>query len=235
VVISRPHWNLTIFKIHFGLLTVKAYTKGERVLRFEAIVHNTRTLHTGRTLEKFGAIVARLAGMVDRFTSMLDCVDVGFLPDGILDQLPQPSQIGAVRVGGIDTNQPRIRNAMAAVTALAIAPDGFTVADFATQVRVHTGAEYTVRQAAYDLCKFRGQQLVVKPGRGHRYLVPADAARTITALISLRDHVITPVLAGIRKPVGRPPNNYTRIDRDYDTIRAGVRTLFTDLGIQTAA
>ena len=105
--------------------------------------------------------------MVDRFTTMLDCVDIGFLPDGILDQLPQPSQIGAVRVGGLDTNKPRTRAAMAAVTALAVAPDGFTVADFAAQVRApHRRPSYTVRQAAYDLRKLRGKQLVVKPGRG---------------------------------------------------------------------
>ena len=58
------------------------------MLRFEAIVHNTRALHTGRMLEKFPDITTRLAEMVDRFTTMLDCVDVGFLPDGILDQLP---------------------------------------------------------------------------------------------------------------------------------------------------
>ena len=235
VVIQRPHWNLTIFKVHFGLLTLKAYTKGERVLRFEAIVHNTRTLHTGRTLDKFGAILARLTGMVDRFTTMLDCVDIGFLPDGILDQLPQPSQIGAVRVGGLDTNKPRTRAAMAGVIALAIAPDGFTVADLAAQVRTHTGAEYTTRQAAYDLRKLRGKHLVTRRGRGHSYLVPADAARTLTGLVGLRDDVLAPVLAGIRKPQGRPPHNYTRIDRDYDTIRTGLRTLFTDLGIETAA
>jgi hypothetical protein len=53
VVIERPRWNLTIFKVNFGLLTLKGYTKGEHVLRFEAIVHNTRTRHTGRVLEKF--------------------------------------------------------------------------------------------------------------------------------------------------------------------------------------
>ena len=235
VMIEKPRWNLTIFKIHFGLLTLKGYTKGEHVLRFEAIVHNTRTLRTGRTLNKFGAIVARLTGMVDRFTSMLDCVDVAFLPDGILDQLPQPSQIGAVRVGGLDTNKPRTRAAMAGMTALAIAPDGFTVAELATQVRSLTGTDYTIRQAAYDLRKFRGKQLVVKPGRGHRYLVPADAARTITGLVGLRDHVIAPVLAGVRKPIGRPPSTYTRIDRDYDTIRACIRTLLNDLRIETAA
>jgi hypothetical protein len=178
--------------------------------------------------------VARLTGMVDRFTTMLDCVDVAFLPDGILDQLPEPSQIGAVRVGGLDTNKHRTRAAMASVTALAIAPDGFTVADFADHIRSHTDCDYTVRQAGYDLRKLRGKQLVIKPGRGHRYLVPADAARTLTGLISLRDHVIAPVLAGVRKPIGRPPNSYTRIDRDYDTIRTGIRTLFNDLGIQAA-
>jgi hypothetical protein len=235
VVIEKPRWNLTIFKVHFGKLTLKGYTKGEHVLRFEAIVHNTTALHTGRALDKFGAIVARLTGMLDRFATMLDCVDVGFLPDGILDRLPTPSQIGAVRVGGIDTNKPRTRAARAGVTALAIAPDGFTVADLAAQVRSLTGDNYSVRQAAYDLRKLRGKQLVVKPGRSRRYLVPDDAARTITGLVTLRDQVIAPVLAGIRKPTGRPPNSYTRIDRDYDTLRGDMRILFNDLRIDTAA
>src|SRR5712692_12038052 len=59
-----------------GPLTLKWYTKGERVTRFEAIVHNTRALNTGRTLDKFPVIVARLAGMTDRFISMLDCVHI---------------------------------------------------------------------------------------------------------------------------------------------------------------
>ena len=79
-------------------------------------------------------------------------------------QILEASQIGAVRVGDLDTNKHRTRAAMASVTALAVAPDGFTVADFAAQVRAHTGGEYTVRQAAYDLPKLRGKQLVVKPG-----------------------------------------------------------------------
>jgi hypothetical protein len=131
VVIERPRWNLTLFKVHFGLFTLKGYTKGERVLRFEAIVHNTRALRTGRGLEKFPEIVTRLAGMVDRFTTMLDCVDVAFLPDGLLDELPRPCQIGAARIGGVDVNKTRIRATLAAVLALAVAPEGFTVAQLA--------------------------------------------------------------------------------------------------------
>ena len=239
VVIERPRWNLTLFKVHFGLLTLKGYTKGEHVLRFEAIVHNTQALRTGRMLEKFPAIVARLAGMVDRFTSMLDCLDVAFLPDGVLDQLPTPSQIGATRVGGIDINKPRARAALCAVLALAVAPDGFTVADLASKVRSLTGVaetDYTVRQAAYDLRKLRGKQIVVKPDRTRRYHVPGDAARAVAALLTLREHVIAPILAGVRRPgPGRPPRTHTRIDRDYEHLRAAMRTLFTDLAINTAA
>lgn len=34
---------------------------------------------------------------------------------------------------------------------------------------------------------------------------------------------------------GRPPTTYTRVDRDYDTIRKDIRTLFHDLAIDAAA
>jgi len=34
----------------------------------------------------------------DRFTTALDCVDIGFLPDHTLDELPTASQVGATRV-----------------------------------------------------------------------------------------------------------------------------------------
>ena len=52
---------------------------------------------------------------------MLDCVEIGFLPDGILDQLPAPATLGATRTGGIDINVPRIRAALAAALGLAVA------------------------------------------------------------------------------------------------------------------
>jgi hypothetical protein len=239
VVIEKPRWNLTIFKVHFGLLTLKAYTKGERVLRFEAIAHHTKQLGCGRTLDKFPQITTRLTAMVDRFTSMLDCVEIGFLPDGILDQLPAPSQIAATRVGGIDLNRPRVRAALAATLAMAVAPAGFTVAEFTTRVRAMTGQtpeHYSVRQGAYDLRKLRGKQLVIKPRRTRRYHVPETAARTITALLTLRDKVIAPLIAGIRTPrQGRPPKNWTTIDRDYETLRRNMQTLLNHLAITTKA
>ena len=136
-------------------------------------------------------------------------------------------------------NIPRVRAALAAALALAVAPAGFTVAQFTAQVRPMTGQtpdDYTTRQDAYDLRKLRGKQLVIKPGRTHRYHVPGDAARIITALLTVRDKVIVPLISGIRTPRrGRPPKRWTQIDRDYETTRLDMQTLFNDLGISCAS
>jgi hypothetical protein len=235
--IETPAYNLTVFKLHFGRLTGKAYTKGERVLRFEAIAHNTAELRCGRMIERFPEIVTRLAGVTQRFCAALDCVDTGFISDGILEQLPTGSVLGATRVGGVDLNHARIRDALVAALALTPAPNGFTVAEFTPKVHALTGAAhtgYSTRQAAYDLRKLRGKQLVDKPGRTRRYIVSPLAARTIAALLTLRDQVIAPILAGVRNPrMGRKPAHWTRVGRDYERIRINMQTLFNDLAIQT--
>jgi hypothetical protein len=234
IVIERPSYDLTWFRLRFGKLQAKAYTKGEHVLRFEATVHNARELRCRRGLDNFPEILTRLQGMATRFADALDCVDTAFLPDGILDDLPQPSRIGAVRTGGIDLNKPRMRAALAAALALAPAPHGFTVADFAAKVTRLTGdSTYTTRQASYDLRKLRGKNLLAKPGRTRRYQVPPGAARTIAGLLTLRDHIIAPILASLRRPRPRPrkPARATQLDSDYETLRKDMNYLFLDLGI----
>ena len=111
--IETPSYDLTVFKLHFGRLTGKAYTKGERVLRFEAIVHNTAELRCARMIEHLPEIVSQLAGIADRFCTALDCVDTGFIADGILDELPTGVRLGATRVGGVDLNKTRMRDGAA--------------------------------------------------------------------------------------------------------------------------
>jgi hypothetical protein len=232
-VIEKSQYGLTWFRVRFGLLQLKAYTKGEHVLRFEATVHNTRELHCRRSLEHFPEIITRLAGMAERFATTLDCADITFIADGTLDELPLPSELGRARVSGVDLNKPRIRAALSAALALAAAPRGFTVAEFTARVQGMNGqATYTTRQAAYDLRKLRGKNLIIKPGRSRRYQTPAPAARTIAALLALRDQVIAPILAGIRSPRrGRKPAIWTSVDRDYESLRIGMQALFHDLGI----
>jgi hypothetical protein len=218
-VIETPRYDLTLFKVHFGNLTLKAYTKGEHVLRFEAIVHNTRDLGCGRVLARFGEIITRLNAMLERFLTALDCIDAAFVPDQTLEQLPLGSQIGSTRIGGVDLNKPRIRAVLQAVLALAPAPGGFTVAQLAAKVQQQTGqtdADYTTRQAAYDLRKLRGKDLVVKPGQSRRYHAPPQALRAITALLVLRDQVIGPLLRCPRPQTGPPA-------RDLDLHRPALR------------
>jgi hypothetical protein len=79
------------------------------------------------------------------------------------------------------------------------------------------------RQAAYDLRKLCGKELVDKPARTRRYRVSALAAGSIAALLK----VIAPILAGIRTPrMGRKPKGWTSTDRVYEQIQVNIQTLF---------
>jgi hypothetical protein len=237
-VVETQSYDLTWFKVTFGCLGLKAYTKGERVLRIEATCHNAAELGCGRVLDKLPEIVDRLGAMAKRFCDTLDATSVAFLSEGILDQLPRPTQLGATRVGGISLDSPRIRAVLAAVAALSPAPKGFTVADLAAKMHAATGqtdTDYSVRQAAYDLRKLRAKDLVVKPGRSRRYHVPTDAVRTITAITTLRDQVLEPLLAAVRsQPPGLDRSSWTPVEHDYETLRVDMETLFDDLGIAAA-
>lgn len=234
VVVETPAYDLTIFKLHFGKLTLKAYTKGERVLRFEAIVHNTAELRCGRRLHRFPQIVTRLRDMLRRFLNNLYCMDTCFISDATLDRMPTPSWVGKTRVGGVDINHPRMRTVLDAMLSLACSPAGFTVGDFVTQVRMKlkNATIYDVRRGAYDLKKLRGKGLLTRVGKSRRYKVPPQALRIIAALVLLREKVIRPILAGtVQNRVGRKPKNWSPLDTHYQAIRKDMLTLFEDLGI----
>jgi hypothetical protein len=100
-VVGRPAYDLTVFKIHFGKFTIKMYTKGERVLRIEAIIHNLRVTRWGRSLPKLLDIVSRLKEILNRFLETVFCVAVSCIADTTLEALPQSSRVGQVRVGGL--------------------------------------------------------------------------------------------------------------------------------------
>lgn len=236
-VVETPRYDLTWFKVTFGCLGLKAYTKGERVLRIEATCHNAAELGCGRVLERLPDVVARLKGMAERFCTTLDAASVGFLADGVLDELPRPAQLGRTRVGGISLDQLRMRNVLGAVSALATAPKGFTVAEMAAKVHAMTGhshADYSVRQAAYDLRKLRAKNLVAKPGRSRRYQVPPQALRTIVAITTFRHRVLSPLLGGVRSQRPAPRSRtWTDIEHDYENLRRDMESLFDHLGIAT--
>src|SRR4029079_18769520 len=172
VAVEKPTYDLTIFKLHCGKLTLKIYTKGERVLRIEVVVHNTEELRCGRSLEKFPEIVVQAKRILGRFMDALRCIDHSFIADQTLERLPTPSRVGKIVVGGIDLNKPRMRWVAEAVIALSAASNGFTASDLAARVRAlgqQTLAQYGPTRAAYDLKRFRGKQIVQRIGATRRY------------------------------------------------------------------
>ena len=235
VAVEKPAYDLTIFKLHCGRLTLKIYTKGERVLRIEAIVHNTEELRCGRSLEKFPQIVVALKSILKRFMEALSCIDQCFIADAMLEQLPTPSQVGKTKVGGIDLNKTRMRWVAEAVIALSTSPDGFTASALAARVRAlskQPEAEYGPRRASYDLKKLRGKEIVRRIGRTRRYEPMTAGLKAMTALVVLRNKAIKPLLAAAQEL--RPTHgaqNPRALDTHYDAIRVAMQGVFHELGL----
>ena len=234
VAVERPTYDLTIFKLHCGKLTLKIYTKGERVLRIEAVAHNTRELNCGRSLEKFPEVVFRLKALLERFADALSCIDQCFIADDLLEHLPLASQVGKTLVGGIDLNKARMRYVVEALIALSPA-NGFTVSDVAARVRLlskQSPLQYGPRHAAYDLKKLRGKQIVDRIRHTRRYETLPTGLRALTALLVLRNKAIKPLLAAAQplRPA-RGAHNPHPIDAHYQTINLAMQGVFHELGL----
>jgi len=235
VAVERPTYDLTIFKLRCGKLTLKIYTKGERVLRIEVVVHNTEELHCGRSLEKFPEIVAQAKDILERFMDALSCIDQCFIADKMLEQLPAPAQVGKTTVGGIDLNTPRMRWVAEAIIALSPSPGGFTASELARQVQTlgnQSASQYGARRAAYDLKKLRGKQIVQRIGQTRRYESMPKGLKAMTALVVLRDKAIKPLLAAAQQVrPSRGAQNPRPLDTHYDTIRIAMQGVFQELGL----
>jgi hypothetical protein len=232
-IIERLEYDLTVFKVHFGKLTLKMYDKGDRVLRVEVIVNNIEELRCGKRVEKLPGMLERLEAMVVAFLEVVQAAHLSFVDGQQLDALAVPSVRGARRRAGVDLQKARMRAVAEAVIALAAQPEGFTAANLAERVRGQKGramASYVPRQAAYDLNKLRGKSLVERIGKTRRYRVRRPGIRTLVALQILREQVIKPVLAGVCRPKrGRPPKTLHPLDDHYQKLQremlATLRTL----------
>ena len=94
VTVERPSYGLTIFKVHCGKLALKIYSKGERVLRAEAMARNVEALKCGRSIERFPRMIEALKKILERFLESLSCMDQCFLSGIEFEDLPEPSHVG---------------------------------------------------------------------------------------------------------------------------------------------
>jgi len=82
--IETHDYNLTVFKIHVGKLTLKLYDKGERTLRAEVVVHNTKELGCKRSLEYFEAMVVKLNELMGNFINNITYAHTAIIDDGTM-------------------------------------------------------------------------------------------------------------------------------------------------------
>jgi hypothetical protein len=234
-VLHPAAYDVTVFKLHWGRLTLKIYDKGARVLRIEVIAHSVKALRCGKRLEKLPIVLAELQRMLIGFLTVVQAAHVATLEADALDALPQPTRRGAQRVAGVDIQKPRLRAVTAGVLALASAPRGFTVGELAVKTRALLGPgmpPYTARHAAYDLRKLRGKALVERVATTRRYRPHPPGIRTLAALFILREKVIKPVLAGAGRPKpGRPPKRIHPLDTHYENLQRELRRTFDTLGL----
>jgi hypothetical protein len=234
ITVETPEYGLTVFKVRTAALTLKLYSKGERVLRCEIVLHNARALKLGNSLSCWPKLVEHLQGVLMRFLEVVQSVDSAAIDDGTWDALPKPGQVGGSRVAGIHLSNARLGTVVESVLALATQADGFTSGELAAEVRqrLRCGDQgYQARQAAYDLRKLRGKQLVEKLGRGRRYRAPTAGLRTLTALVILRDKVFKPVLSNRNTQGQRPPTNGNPLDLHYHNLKQEMRRMFKTLQI----
>jgi hypothetical protein len=103
------------------------------------------------------------------------------------------------------------------------------------QPRAHTKGEHVLR---FEATVHNAKQLRCRPSLDNSGQIIARlagmAARVITALLALRDHVIAPILAGIRSPrMGRNPRSGPPSTATTRPSAPACKTLFQHVGIDT--
>lgn len=234
VRLDKPRYNLTVFKIHFGYLTLKMYTKGECILRCEAISHNAKDLNCGgKSLEKFAGMINELSKILHRFLENMYCIDIPWLNENEFANLKQPTKVGETKVAGIDLDQQRMRFAIQAAIALSMKPDGFTAREHAAKVNELLEDEeckYTARYSAYDLKKLRGKGWVEKISpKSRHYQANRDGLRSMSAAVLLRQKVIEPLLRYQGRAVTSIPVKTAVLDQHFRDIQHIMAEIFKEI------
>jgi hypothetical protein len=248
--VNRPGHDVSVWKVKCGDLGFKLYDKTHRLLRSEATAYKVAGLRCGRGIDKAGLLVERMRTYTNNFMETLEAADLRTLDNGALSLLPNPSARGPRRVAGVDLNKDRMRKVCRAVTALAVDPRGFRLKELAAKVQSQlrepapkpdAGEEggcsgtvaYTKKQANYDLSKLKGKELVERIEHTHRYRVKPAAMRLVSGALSLRECILKPVLAGMRKAAAACPEESRphRLDELTLKVQKALHELLAEHGL----
>jgi hypothetical protein len=235
--VEAQSYDLTVFKVKWGNLTLKIYDKGGRVLRIEVVAHNVKDLRGGKVLDKLPELLKRMREILVRLLGTVQAAHVAFLDEGAFERWSKPTQRGTRRLPGIDLDKARNRHVVDAVVALSTCPGGFSLTQVAEAVQQRPGRcikAYSSRNAAYDLAKLKGKKIVHRVKGSRRYKADPSGVRAMCAYLILRDKVIKPLLAGVVRPFGPPPKNQAPVDQHYVRLREELNRTFETIGLAPA-
>jgi hypothetical protein len=194
VHVQTPDYNLTVFKIHVGKLTLKLYDKGERTLRAEVVVHNTKELGCKKSLEYFETMVTKLNELMGQFINNITYAHIATIDDGTMENLSKPVKTGRTRLAGITLASKRNVALMESVLALMICPKGFSSADLKEIMLKKQFKDYTINNARYDMRKLKGKQFVQRIKGKQKYHTTKRGVQTMSAVLCIWKQELKPFL-----------------------------------------
>lgn len=211
------------------------YDKGERTLRAEVVVHNTKDLKCKRGVDSFSIIVDKLHVIMNSFMNNIDFAHLGLIDVGSLNQISIPSQKGKTRLAGIDITKERSLSVMETVLELSFSPMGYKSNDVAEKMRSKFSSKYSDRQASYDIKKLRGKCFVNKLDGKVIYITTQSGIQQIVAFLSQIKNLI-PKNLSIVNNIGTDygPKNLSEIENYSFNIQSEIIKICNYYGIAKA-
>ena len=236
VQVQTPDYNLTVFKIHVGKLTLKLYDKGERTLRAEVVVHNTKELGCKRSLEYFEEMVGKLNGLMGSFMNNITYAHAAIIDDGTMENLGKPVKTGKTRLAGITLSNTRNVALMESALALMIYPKGFGCNDLKEKMRKKGYKNYSINNARYDMQKLKGKKFVEKIKGKQKNNATKHGIQTMSAALCIWKQELKPFLTIVnKKSIGEEIKELNIIESHFFNARKQIHIISNLYGMKIAS
>jgi hypothetical protein len=205
-VLERRDEGHPVLRSYYQTSFVKQYEKGDRLLRTETCINDTRHLGLGRRLENLPQLIEAMAASNARYLEMQAELLDSTVDTGELARLAEPTFIGRRRVPGIKLHDDRVLRLLEVL----LHPGTF-IADW-TSREVHARllgrhrlaeADYRLSQLRYDLAKLRAKGLVQRIGTSRQYRLTGVGLKLGVLLVKLRTRLLGPLCTLATEPTRR--------------------------------
>ncbi len=236
VSVEIPDYNLTVFKIHFGALTLKLYDKGERTLRAEVVVHNTKDLKCKRGLEHFSMIAEKLKSIMQSFLNNLLYAHVSMISKDELQKLVSSQKKGKQKISGINPFKKIDVCVMHAVMAVCFKPFGFSTSDVVQKLKKMYALNLKPTQVAYVLRKLKAKNIILTHKGKRKYYASSKGLQIILGVIVTTEQQLPRILAcGANDEVLKDPSLKENYRDAYFQLKGSIRNFVKLSPVKIAA